>query len=72
MSPRTKVTIALVAGVLGLVILAAAVMALVLGASIRTSSAEGEADYGREAKIAIALGIIGLVTSTTLTLWLLV
>jgi hypothetical protein len=67
-----KVTIALVAGVVGLGVLAAAVIAVVLGLSARADSSPGADRYAGPALLATALGAVGIVTSTTLTLWLLV
>jgi hypothetical protein len=58
--------------VVGLVLLAAAVVALVLGVSAWRESSAADAAYAARAKLAIMLGILGIITSTTLTFWLLV
>ena len=71
MSERTKVVVALISGVLGLVLFAGAVIALVLGISARGRMPAAENPYAPAARVAIALGIVGIITSGTLTVWLL-
>jgi len=71
LTPRSKVTIALIAGVIGLVVLAAAVVALVLGISAQRGSPAADNAYAVQAQLATVLGIVGIITSSTLTFWLL-